>query len=233
MANLHEVYEPAQNRQHRFPLAVAKADFDFRQTLEVDDSKVTGRQLLEAAGFRPPEEHLLFQVLDDGALEERRLDELIELDEKGANRFIAFRSDRSFRVEIDERRFEWGAAELTGLIAKKIVGADSACVGIWLQRRSSPDLFIADADVVKLSMEGVEKLHTGPVFLLRIEGKEFQWPEPVITTAQIATLGGWDPSLGVQQIDLATNEARTLKPDEVVDLKDSKTFAKKIGWQRG
>ena len=234
MSNLHEVYEPTDNRQHRFTVAVAKADFDFRQTLELDDSKVTGRQLLEAAGFRPPGEHLLFQILDDGALEDLRLDETIELGEKkGADRFIAFRSDRSFRVEINERRFEWGTAELTGLIAKHIIGADSACVGIWLERRSSPDLFIADADVVTLSTEGVETLHTGPVFLLRIEGKEFQWPEPVITTAQIATLGGWDPSLGVQQIDLATNEARTLKPDEVVDLKDLKTFAKKIGWQRG
>ena len=119
------------------------------------------------------------------------------------------------------------------MIAKQIVGADPACVGIWLERRSSRDLFLADTDVVKLATEGLEKLHTGPVFLLRIEGKEFQWPEPVINPAQIAKLGGWDPSQGVQQIDLATNEARTLKPDEVVDLKELKTFAKKIGWQRG
>lgn len=105
--------------------------------------------------------------------------------------------------------------------------------GIWLERRNNPDLFVPDTDVVKLSMEGVEKLHTGPVFLLRIEGKEYQWPEPVIKPAQIAALGGWDPAQGVQQIDLATNEARTLKPDEVIDLKELKTFAKKIGWQRG
>ena len=32
---------------------------------------------------------------------------------------------------------------------------------------------------------------------------------------------------------MATNEARTLKPGEVIDLKDLKTFAKKIGWRRG
>lgn len=233
MSDLHAVLEPAKNHERRCRVAVAKANFDFEQSLEMDDPKVTGRQLLVAAGFRPPEEHLLFQVLDDGALEERRLDESIALSEKDADRFIAFRSDRSFRVEIDERRFEWGAPELTGLTAKQIVGADPACVGIWLERRSSPDLFVPDTDVVKLSMEGVEKLHTGPVFLLRIEGKEYQWPEPVIKPAQIAALGGWDPAQGVQQIDLATNEARTLKPDEVVDLKELKTFAKKIGWQRG
>lgn len=220
--------------QKPFFVAVAKANFDFRQSFEVDDPKVTGRQLLEAACFRPPKEHLLFQVLDNGVLEERRLDETVELCEKKTERFIAFKSDRSFRVEVDRRRFEWGTSELTGLIAKQMVGTDPACTGVWLERRDEPDLFIRDNDIVMLEAEGVERLRTGPVFPLWIEGKEFQWLEQTITTKQIAELGGWDPSsLGVQQIDLATNEARTLKPDEVVDLKDLKRFAKKIGWRRG
>lgn len=232
--------EPIENRcdrpdgeQKSFFVAVAEANFDFRKPLELDDPKVTGRQLLETASFRPPEEHLLFQVLDNGALEECRLEETVELCEKKTERFIAFKSDRSFRVEIDRRRFEWGTPELTGLIAKQLVGADPTCIGIWLERQSEPDLFIQDDDMVNLEGEGVERLRTGPVFPLWIEGKEFQWFKQTITAKQIAELGGWDPSQGVQQIDLATNEARTLKPDEVVDLKDQKRFAKKIGWQRG
>ena len=220
------------NGQDRFQVAVAEADFDFRG-LEVDDPKPTGRQLLAVAGFRPPEEHLVFQVLDDGALEERRLDETVDLREQRAERFIAFRSDRSFRVEVDERRFEWGDDRLTGLIAKQLVGADPARTGVWLERRDGPDLFVEDADVVGLAGEGVEKLRTGPVFLLDIEDKEFRWPEPTIVTEQIAKLGGWDPTLGVQQIDLATNEARDLTPGETVDLREVATFAKKIGWRRG
>ena len=233
MESIENRYDRPADGQRPFFVAVAKANFDFQQSFEVDDPKVTGRQLLEAAGFRPPEENLLFQVLDDGALEERRLDETVELCEKKTERFIAFKSDRSFRVEVDRRRFEWGSSELTGLIAKHMVGADPACIGIWLERRDEPDLFIRDNDIVKLEAEGVERLRTGPVFPLWIEDKEFQWPEQTITTKQIAELGGWDPSLGVQQIDLATNEARTLKPDEVVDLEDLKKFAKKIGWRRG
>ena len=136
MTNLHEAHAIAASRKPRFRVAVAKADFDFCQSLEVDDTKVTGRQLLEVSGFKPSEEYLLFQALDDGALEERRLDELIELDEKKENRFIVFHSDRSFRVEIDGRRFEWGEVELTGRIAKQIVGARSAGVGLWLVRQS-------------------------------------------------------------------------------------------------
>ena len=233
MKVIENKYDRPDDAQKSFFVAVAKADFDFQQSFEVDDPKVTGRQLLGAASFRPPEEHLLFQVLGSGALEERRLDETVELCEEKTERFIAFKSDRSFRVEVDRQRFEWGAPELTGLIAKQMVGADPACTGVWLDRQDEPDLFIRDADIVKLTAEGVERLRTGPVFALWIEGIEFQWPERTITTKQIAEIGDWDPSLGVQQIDLATNEARTLKPDEVVDLKGLKTFAKKIGWRRG
>ena len=122
---------------------------------------------------------------------------------------------------------------MTGLIAKQLVGADPACTGVWLERRDGPDLLIEDTDVVKLTAEGVERLRTGPVFLLYIEGRELRWPEPTITTGQIARLGRWDPSLGVQQIDSATNEARDLKPGEIVNLRKIKRFAKKIGWRRG
>ena len=86
---------------------------------------------------------------------------------------------------------------------------------------------------MKLSAEGVEKLRTGPSFPLWIEDEIYGWHESTIKTEQIANLGGWDPSQGVQQIDRATNEARTLKPGEIIDLKEIKTFAKKIGWQRG
>ena len=222
------------HHHNQFPVAVAKEDFNF-QSLEIklDDPKVTGRQVLETAGFRPAEEHLLFQLLDNGAIEERRLDETAELHENCTVRFIAFKNDRSFRVEIDRRRFEWGASKLTGLIAKQIVGAEILSTGVWLESDDGPDVFIDDSGVVELSEKGIERLRTGPVFVLCIEGKEFQWPKSTITTEQIAELGGWDSSVGVQQIDLASNEARTLKPGEIVDLKKITTFAKKIGWRRG
>lgn len=218
--------------EHTFVVAIAKADFGF-QPLKLDDAKVVGRQVLEAAGFRPPEDHLLFQVLSDGAIEERRLDESVALTANGGDRFIVFRGDRSFRVEIDGRRFEWGTAELTGLIAKQMVGADPTCTGLWLERRDEPDRFIENTDVVQLADRGLEKLYTRALFPLSIEGKELFWPKSTITTEQIAGLGGWGPALGVQQIDLTTNEAHTLKAGEVVDLNDLKTFAKKIGWRRG
>lgn len=221
-----------EDRQRRFRVAVAEASFDFRE-LEVPDPVPTGRQLLEAGGFRPAEEHLLLQVLGSGALEERRLDETAGLRRDGVERFIAFKSDRSFRFEADDRRFEWGASHVTGLLVKRILGIDPQCNGVWLERRDEPDLFVGDDDTVNLTGEGVERFRTGPIFILCIESKETPWPKPTITTEEIAALGNWDPTLGVQEVNLMTGEARTLAPGEVVELQAGKGFCKKIGWRRG
>lgn len=73
----------------------------------------------------------------------------------------------------------------------------------------------------------------GPKYFVNIEGDINPWASPTITTEEIVGLGGWEASLGVLQIDLKTNESRTLTPGEVVELKPGQGFAKKIGWKRG
>lgn len=226
--------EQVVHEKRRFLVAVAKANFDFQGVdVEVAASKPTCRQLLDAMGFRPTKEHLLFRVPDTGALENLRLEEETELGDNGANRFIVFRSDRSFRVEINGRRFEWGASELSGLIAKRLVGETSLATGTWLVEPNRSERFIRDTDLVELTDAGVERLRTGPAYVLEIEGKKFQWPESSITADQIAELGGWPTAIGVQQIDLETQEVRTLELSEAIDLNEDKTFGKKPGWRRG
>jgi len=74
--------------------------------------------------------------------------------------------------------------------------------------------------------------HAGPKYFVNIEGNEFPWGEPTITTEEIARLGGWDPSQGVLLIDKDNNE-RQLKPGEVVELKPGEGFAKKVRFRRG
>ena len=73
----------------------------------------------------------------------------------------------------------------------------------------------------------------GPHYFVNVEGDAHPWPDPTITTEQISVLGQWDPDLGVMEVDLKTNESRTLQPGEVVELKPGKGFAKKIEWRRG
>ncbi len=69
-------------------------------------------------------------------------------------------------------------------------------------------------------------------FFVNIEGVEHPWHRDTITREEIIQLGGWDPSLGVIEVDKDNNE-RTLQPGEVVELKPGHGFAKKIRWKRG
>lgn len=224
--------EPDGQQSKPIQAAVAESDFDFRP-MAVDGTRVTARRLLEAAGFAPPEEYLLFRLNEDGALQECRLDDSIALGDGKLQRFIAFKSDRSFRVVIDGRRFEWGQSDLSGLIAKQLAGVDPESTKIWQETANGADVPIEDTDIIKLAEEGVERLRTSKMFPLCIEGATFQWPSPTITTEEIAKLGGWEPSEGVQWVDLATNEIRTLKPGERVDLRSISNFVKKVGFRRG
>ena len=73
----------------------------------------------------------------------------------------------------------------------------------------------------------------GPKYYLDIEGEEKPWDKDTITTEEIATLGGWDISLGVILIDKKDNTERTLNPGEVVELKPGMGFSKKVRFKRG
>lgn len=72
----------------------------------------------------------------------------------------------------------------------------------------------------------------GPKFTLNIEGRDVPWNSDTIMTEQIATLGGWETSQGVIEVDKDNNE-RTLAPGEVVQLKPGLGFGKKHRWKRG
>lgn len=129
----------------------------------IADPVPTGRQLLDTAGAHPASEYLVFQVLRSGLLEELRPDETTDLRERGIEKFLVFRSDRSFRFELDGRWFEWGGTVISGLTLKTFAGVDPATYGVWLEVRGAEDRPIDDAEFVDLSTPGVERFFTGIV----------------------------------------------------------------------
>ena len=77
------------------------------------------------------------------------------------------------------------------------------------------------------------KQEKGPKFSICIEDESHSWETNTITTEEIAELGGWDPSIGVLEVNLKDGTDRTLEPGEVVELKPGKGFEKKVCWKRG
>lgn len=74
--------------------------------------------------------------------------------------------------------------------------------------------------------------HGGPKYCVNVEGTEHTWPRDSITTEEIAQLGGWDPAVGVIEIDRDNNE-RLLEPGEVVKLRPGHGFCRRIRFKRG
>ena len=149
-------------KSNQYRVQIGNEKLEFRPAV-IDDPVPTGLQILEAAGALPADEHLVFQVLKNGLLEELRPDETTDLRAKGVEKFLVFRSDRSFRFELDGRTFEWGATLISGITLKKLAGVDPATYGVWLEVRGAEDRPIGDAEMVDLSAVGVERFFTGIV----------------------------------------------------------------------
>ena len=147
--------KPNPDRHQAFKVKIDGANFSFQ------DQILTGEQLLEAAKLYPTDEHLIFQELESGQLEEVRLDESVDLALPGREQFITFKSDRSFRFTLDGRRFEWGLPLITGLQLKLLAEVNPESYGVWLAQRVGDDRLIGNKEKVDLSGEGLERFFTG------------------------------------------------------------------------
>ena len=102
-------------RARSYRILFAQGNLEF-QPLAVPDPVPLGRQILEAAGLKPEAGYSLFGILPSGDFEDVRLDEAFDLREKGAERFVAFLTDRTFKLTLDEAQIEWGEPVMKGAV---------------------------------------------------------------------------------------------------------------------
>ena len=147
---------PARAYRIRF----AQGDLNFRH-LDAEDPVPLGRQILAAAGCDPRDGYSLFAILPTGDFEDVRLDEPFDLRARGAERFMAFQTDRDFKLTLDDRQLEWGKPAIGGAALYKLagVGGDEA---IFLEVRGGEDWLIEPDDLVDLTEPGVERFITAP-----------------------------------------------------------------------
>lgn len=196
-------------------------------------SAISGEELLALAGKEHPGNHVIYLLLEDGDMESVRLAEVVDLQRSGIEKFLTFRTDVIYRLEVDGKSREWASDFITGRAIKRLAGiSDPTEVGIWQKSKDGEDKLIGDRDVVDLTCEGIEKFRVGAKYSICIEGKTFEWPKESITTEEIIQLGGWDASQGAVEVDKDQNE-RSLVSGEVIKLKPGHNFCKKQRFKRG
>lgn len=192
---------------------------DFTNPAQFKTKTPSARQILNEFGFIPPDEHILLHASDSGVLEEIALDREFEL-EKGADaKFIAFRSDRSFKFALNERRMPWGESAIPMATLKSVTSTPDDQEFV-LERKDKPDKVLADDDVVSLDDPDLERIYTRRrEWKLKVQDVVLTILTPTIVVKDALVKAGIDPTTGwtaaIKYKD-APREAITL--DGIIDL---------------
>ncbi len=143
-----------------FRILYAQNNLNFR-ALDVDDPMPLGRQILTTAGLDPRDGYSIFAILPAGDFEDVRLDEPFDLRERGAERFVAFQTDRDFKLTLNDHQLAWGKPAINGaaLYSLAEIGHDEA---VFLEVRGGEDRLIEPGELIDLTMPGIERFITAP-----------------------------------------------------------------------
>ncbi len=145
-------------RSYRIQFAQDNVNF---RTLSLTDPVPLGRQILASAGVDPQADYSLFAILPTGDFEDVRLDEPFDLRVRGAERFIAFQTDRLFKLMLKGRELEWGKPAISGAILYKLADVAKG-ESVFLEVQGGQNRLIEPEELVDLAAPGVERFITGP-----------------------------------------------------------------------
>ena len=147
---------PARAYRIRF----AQDGLDFTPLL-ISDPVPLGRQVIEAAALDPGKGYSLFAIIASGDFEDVRLDEPFDLRGNGAERFVAFLTDRDYKFEMNGREMRWGKPAISGRELAKLAkpGPDEA---VFLDVRGGTDRMIELSELIDVSAPGIERFLTAP-----------------------------------------------------------------------
>jgi hypothetical protein len=149
-----------QGKPCAYSIQFAYDNLSFR-SIEVADPIPLGRQILVAGGLDPQGDYSLFAILPSGDFEDIRLDESFDLRGRGIEQFVAFRTDRDFKLTLDNRQITWGKPAIRGSDLYKLanVGNEQA---VFLEIRGGTDKLIRSEEMIDLTAPGIERFITAP-----------------------------------------------------------------------
>lgn len=161
------------------------------RNIYVSDPVPTGRQILVSAGLDHRTDYILYAYLDTGDFEDVRLDETFDLRGKGAERFIAFKSDRDFKFSLNDRQLAWGHANMLGSVLYDLADT-SPDDAVFLEVRGGEDRLIEPDDWINLDASGIERFITAlkpqTGYVILVNSVEETMPDKHVTFEQVVKL---------------------------------------------
>lgn len=145
----------SNEKDEYFTVLIADENLNYNPYV-FDDPKVLGRQIIEATGSHPVDEHVAIAILPNGDFEDLRLDESYDLRGHGAEKVLVARTDRSFKFKIDDKDLEWPHACISGFVLRKLADLPEN-YNLWQEIPGKHDQKISDTDVINLAEQGIER----------------------------------------------------------------------------
>ena len=219
-------HKPARS----YRIQYAQDNLEFR-TVEVPEPLPLGRQILECAGVDPRGGYSLFAILPEGDFEDVRLDERFDLGGRRIGRFVAFQTDREFKLTLDCAQIRWGKRMISGADLYKLadVGKGQA---LFLEVPNGENRLITRDKVIDLATPGIERFITASKpFKIIVNGRPRSVSGPDVTFEQVVQLAFPDPQPGPNIVFSMTYRHAASKPHSgnlgpggVVEVKDGTVF---------
>ncbi len=143
-----------------YRILYAQDNLNFRG-MDLTNPTPLGREILETAGAKPVEDLSLFAILPNGDFEDVLLGEPFDLRKRGAERFVAFITDRLYKLTLDGRHLEWGKPAIKGEYLYNL-GEVAKGRAVFLNADGAEPRLVERGEVIDLAGAGIEHFVTGP-----------------------------------------------------------------------
>lgn len=208
----------SENHYTGLYIEVADAGLSFRP-LSISDETPTGEQILSLCDVSPRDEYVVLQWLPSGDIEEVRADEAIRLSGSDPARLIVEKTDRLFRLVLDERSISWPKRRISAATLREL-GKINPEASLYLRRNEVADEQIADDAMLALDEIGVENIYSKrEIWKLNVQGVVIESHDPTIRVRDALLAANLDPELGWIIVLKTSESKRQVTLDEIIDLR--------------
>ena len=198
---------------------VAGVDLAFRP-VPISDRTPTARQILATLNHAPHHEYVVLQWLPGGDIEEVRPEEQIDMTSGASPRLIIARSDRTFRLVLNERSLEWPDERITEA-ALRTLGAIDPAQRIYLTKEDEADVMLESGASVNLRRAGTETFYSkADVWKLNVQGVTIVSEQPEISVHDALTEAGFDTGAAWIIVLKTASVRKQVAMDYVIDLRE-------------
>ncbi|MEO1985125.1 MAG: multiubiquitin domain-containing protein [Martelella sp.] len=200
-------------------IRIGDQNLEFRD-FGTNDPLITFDQVLGYVNATPRDEYDVYIFGSDGELKRMDPEKSQDLRQPGAEHFLVFRTDRAYRMKIDDDRIDWGVRWISGKALRTISGIPPEAE-LYLERKDEADRKIEDCDMLDLDKHSVERFYSRkPHWKLKIRQNVYTFDRAIVSVREALTEAGFDLQKGWDMVLITASGRQNKTIDDTLDLSE-------------